>query len=117
MIAVQDLSDALVTRFPELQSAHSALLSWRPEPGSYLLLSNVFTPVVLGQLRTPGSKEELAVVFSFVEELAASEGLQDALATALLVPLTESPELLQVAWPFMGETTRRIVLAVARASS
>ena len=113
------LDSFLIARFPQLQPAYEELTSWRNEPGGHLVYSTLFSPYVRDLLQSPATdSRELEAVFAFVEELARNQadGVREVLTESVLVALVEKPQHLQIAWPFMGEATRRIVQAIAKAS-
>ena len=112
--------DLLLTRFPQFRAGYEDLISWRREPGAHLVFSSLFVPYLTLLLESAAlSGTELSNAFSFVEELARSQtpGVRDVIVQSVLDFLVEEPRWIRSGWPFMGETTRRYVQAIAKASS
>jgi len=115
----EELVGFLLARFPVLRAEYEELLSWRAEPGTYAVFRTVFTPHLVAMLESSASPQgTLPDMLAFVEELARnqSDGVRELLVDAVLAPLVGEPRWVRSAWPLMGETTRRLMQAVAKAS-
>lgn len=116
---------ALLSAFPELLEriwntfgSYYDLEKGTPEetPEAYPIFEDVVQKLVF-ELLESGQEEALVTrLFAFFENMANSSDLsvsRDLLGIAILAPLVYRPEVLQLAWKYMGPKTRELAILEA----
>jgi|ERR1700694_2999928 len=113
------MSSSLLTALPELRERYEQGLGWwqGPEPpGQYVVFGFVVDPVLRDLLSSNKEPAMLKRVFNFFEEMARSSDIQvpNLLQVGIFEWLVGDKAKLSVAWPYMGQETKKIARDTAR---
>ncbi len=110
-----DLSTKLLDALPELKERVDSLFrEWgQHRPGQHVVYGDLLTPYITALLESAGPDETLQRIFAFLEELSKhpEERVQEVVSVTLCEYLV-GHGFLTKAWPYMGESTRRMVLEI-----
>jgi hypothetical protein len=114
-----EVEKRLFEAFPQLVALHQTefkdWVDWDTErPGGYLVFATVVVPYLVGQLDEPGDGHTLADLFSFFEEMAASDDPEvvNLLKLEVVQKLVRDSEHLAKAEKYMGHRVRKLLPTV-----
>lgn len=105
-LTYDNLSEALIEEFPELQEKYEQELEWwGPEkPGQHVVYGDIFTPYLVGLLEADRDRARLERAFALLEDLIANSEVkvQEVAVVTVLEYLQGKPNLLSRAEPYVG---------------
>ena len=109
----EDLSLKLIDEFPELGQAYRRELEWwgSETPGQHIIYGDLFTPHVVGLLRSGDDPAAIARAFGLLEQMISSDDVrvQEVAVVTVLEALEGNATYFLLAKPHLGPLARRAV--------